>query len=71
MGIPYSPTYGLVRAIWCLLHGNLDLAARYNRFIFFFFPTLLYQYICLIQQCFRCRLICGLTTHSNNSGGAD
>jgi Protein of unknown function (DUF2752) len=62
IGIPYSPMYGLVRAIWCLLHGNLDLAVRYNKLIFFFFPTLIYQYMCLIQQCFRCRLFCESAT---------
>ena len=56
IGIPYSPTYGLTRAIWCLLHGNLSLAVRYNRLIFFFFPVLVYNYIVLIQQCTRCQI---------------
>ncbi len=58
IGIPYSPTYGLTRAIWCLLHGELNLAVKYNRFIFFFFPILAYQYSLLIHQCFRYRLYC-------------
>jgi hypothetical protein len=71
IGIPYLPTYGLVRAIWCLLHGELNLAVRYNRFIFFFFPVLAYQYALLIQQCFRYRILCGVATQSNNPGAAD
>lgn len=56
MGIPYSPTYGLTRAIWCLLHGNISLAVRYNRLIFFFFPVLAYNYVFLIRQCTLCQI---------------
>lgn len=55
LGVPYSPTYGLVRAIWCVLHGKLSLAVKYNRFIYLFFPVLTIQYWSLIRQCFRYR----------------
>jgi Protein of unknown function (DUF2752) len=58
IGVPYSPTYGLTRAIWCVLHGKLNLAVKYNRFIFLFFPILAYQYLLLSQQCFRYSLYC-------------
>lgn len=56
MGILYSPTHGLTRAIWCLLHGDLNLAVKYNRFVFLLVPLLIYQYGRLIHQCFYLRI---------------
>jgi hypothetical protein len=53
LGIPYSPTYGLTRAIWCVLHGKLALAIRYNRFVYLFLPVLTMQYLGLVHQCYR------------------
>ncbi|MGQ9872977.1 DUF2752 domain-containing protein [Leptodesmis sp.] len=53
LGIPYSPTYGLTRAIWCVLHGKLALAVKYNRLVYLFLPMLTVQYLGLVRQCYR------------------
>lgn len=53
LGIPYSPTYGLTRAIWCVIHGKLALAIRYNRFVYLFLAVLTVQYLDLVRQCYR------------------
>ena len=53
LGVPYSPTYGLTRAIWCVLHGKLFLAIQYNRLVYLIIPVLSVQYLRLLRQCFR------------------
>ncbi|MGI0489746.1 DUF2752 domain-containing protein [Pantanalinema rosaneae CENA516] len=52
LGIPYSPTYGLTRAIWCVFHGKLALAVKYNRLVYLFLPMLAIQYLGLVHQCY-------------------
>jgi Protein of unknown function (DUF2752) len=68
LGIPYSPTYGLVKALWCIFHGKLFLAVTYNRLVYLFFVVLMIQYLSLIRQCSSCRLLhqSKFSRYSNN-----
>ncbi|UBF30249.1 DUF2752 domain-containing protein (plasmid) [Kovacikia minuta CCNUW1] len=65
LGIPYAPTYGLTRAIWCVFHGKLALAVKYNRLVYLFLPMLTIQYLGLVRQCYRYHMPPKLAVNKN------
>ena len=70
LGIPYAPTYGLTRAIWCVFHGKLALAVKYNRLVYLFLPMLTIQYLGVVHQCYRYHIPSKLEVNKNGDRAA-